>query len=212
MHLLQKKQIKQQFSQLFIVVFIILATTTLANAQDGGSGGNYFISPAIFYNADLQERSAKADSSNLLLDFRGGINVGTNMYVGLLYAMDNKSVKTSGYSSASDNYEDTRKRTSYGPFFAYFIDSFFGMFTYLYDSEWSISSVGTSGTTNTVYDGWGYQLDLGFKFPLWGVQFGPLMSYKYFSYSKITSGSPQALNPEFKETKLDPSLAIWIFF
>ncbi len=177
-------------------------------AQDG----HYFISPAIFYSADLQEQTAKADSSNSILDLRAGFSIAPNIFVGALYSMDNKNVKTSGYSTASNNYDEVRKRTSYGPFVGYLSTNFYALFTYLMSSQWAVTSTTSTGTTNNTYTGGGYQFDLGLKFPLWGVQFGPMISYKLYTYSDISGSTNQTLSPAFKETKLDPTLAIWIFF
>ena len=64
--------------RLALVALLLVPSFTLADS----SNGQFFFSPAIFYNSDTQEQAAKADTSNMLIDLRAGINVGPDIFVG----------------------------------------------------------------------------------------------------------------------------------
>ena len=193
----------------FIVIALLGAT---ARAQ-GGSSGSWFINPALFYSTDVQERNSKSESKSMLLDVKLGFNVGDGVFVGLAYGIDSSDVGTSGFATATDNYVNKTERTSWGPSVGYFWDSFYGFFTYYYSSTWKSGFASSTTTNNSSYDGYGMQADIGFRFPVWGLIAGPQLSYKIFTYSKLSqNGGESTLTPPLKETKLEPYFALWFFF
>lgn len=201
---------------LLIVSLVCFLKIPQLNAQEASSGttGNYFVSPSLFYSSDLQQKNSKADSSLLLFDMRFGMNISDTFFAGLIYGIDNKTVKTSGYQTAANNYDNKYERTSYGPFVAYFFDPFFLIFNYYFSSTWKVTSKSeATGSSTDTYSGFGYQFDFGFRVPVWSMHIGPVLSYKVFDYSQIKSGgSTQSLSPHFRETKIEPALSLWVTF
>ena len=58
------------------------------------------------------------------------------------------------------------------------------------------------------------QLDVGYKIPVWGIFFGPQLSYKVYTYSKLKTdgGAAQSISPKLEDAGVEPSLIFYYFF
>lgn len=196
-----------------LLAFFVLAIGFSARAEV--TSGNIFVSPTILYWSEIQQRNSKSDTYKLTSDLRIGVRAMENIFLGGIYGIDDSRVKTTGYSSPSQNYDEKTTRRSYGPLAGYVAEDFYVLAAYHFASEWKIESVPSAAPSSTsTYTGRGYQLDAGLKIPLWGFWISPQLSYKYFSYAKLVSSTSgeSTLSPELSVEKIDPSLGLWFFF
>lgn len=168
----------------------------------------------LFGDGEARSRSSKSESSSYMVDLRVAHAITDGFYGGVIYAMENQTVKTSGYSVSADNHKNTYDRQSFGPTFGYVGTYVYGFASYHTSSSWTVKSVGTDASTKDVYSGSGFQLDFGLILPLGPISLGPQLSYKSFEYKKLTSqgSSSGAISPSFKDSKFDPYLALWMAF
>lgn len=183
-----------------------------AHAKD--DVGKFFVAPSLFYHSGLRTRSSKDEESYLMYELKAAYNAYEGVFAGLNYQVENEETKTSGYSSSSLNNSSTATRTSMGPTVGYVTTTFHVLLTYFFDSKWQLNTTTSSGTNKYEYAGSGLQLDLGYKIELWKMWFGPQLSYKKFTYNKLSTdgGSADSISPQLEDSALEPALVFFFFF
>lgn len=178
------------------------------------SAPNFLFAPGIFYSSGLTSRNSKDERTELRGEVKLAYQVYPGIYFGPTFNFEQTSNKTSGYSSASLNNMTTGNRQSYGASVGHVTTSYHVNFTYHVNSTWNLNQTTSSGSSKYVYKGEGFQVDLGYKIPIWGVFFGPQLSYKLLEYSKLSAdgGPSESISPKLKETGYEPSVVLYWFF
>lgn len=196
------------------VIYIFL-TATSARAQETSLGiGDFFVAPSVFYYTGLRSRTSEDEKGYLVYDLKAAYQVYPNIFLGPAYQIEDEETKTSGYASASLNNQSKSKRTSLGASLGYVTATYHFMFTYYFDSKWKLDTTTSSGSNKYQYTGSGMQLDVGYKIPIWGIYFGPQLSYKIYTYGKLKtdSGAAQSISPKLEDAGVEPSLIFYYFF
>ena len=184
-------------------------------AQETSLGiGDFFVAPSVFYYTGLRSRTSEDQRGYLVYDLKVAYQVYPNIFLGPAYQIEDEETKTSGYASASLNNHSKSKRTSLGASLGYVTETYHIMFTYYFDSKWQLDTITSSGSNKYQYTGSGMQLDLGYKIPIWGIHFGPQLSYKVYTYGRLKtdSGSAQSISPKLEDAGVEPSLIFFYFF
>jgi hypothetical protein len=199
----------------FLFILLSFATPKL-NAQSSGSGStsDFFIGGSIFYNSDLRVRTSRDEEAHMAYDGRAGYQIYPHVYLGGMYQVEQDSINTSGYSSDSLNNSSKSNRASYGPSLGYITEALHLNFTYFIESKWNLETTTSTGNGTYAYSGAGFQGDIGYKFPLWGMLIGPQLSYRKFTYDKLSTnnGSALTITPKLEDDTFEPSLVIFLFF
>lgn len=210
---------KYSLSLILSAVLLVSFSSQKASAQVplgsySQSGNNFLIAPSVFYYSGLRSRTSKDDKSYLVGELKLAYQVSTNIYLGAIYQHEQEEVITSGYSSATSNNTANSKRTSLGASLGYATETFHVFLSYFVSSKWNLDTVSSAGANQYDYDGSGFQIDLGYKIPLWGFFVGPQLSYKMFTYDELVTngGSAAGINPKLEDTKLEPALVFYYFF
>lgn len=217
MRINMKKHLKT-YLLFFSLVFSFMALPSLSNAQFSapsvGGLSDYYIGSSLFYYSNLRTRTSRDEKSYFVYDIRAGYQVNPNIYLGLIYQADKDGLKASGYSSDSLNNTTSSQRASLGPTISYITETYHAHLTYFYSSKWKLDVVTNTGTNAYEYTGTGLQADFGYKFPVWGMLIGPQISYKKFTYTKLSTngGTEISLSPKLEEDTFEPSLVIYFFF
>lgn len=172
------------------------------------------IAPSLFYYSGVRTRSSKEEKSLFSYELKLGGQVYPNFLLAFTYQGEQTTTKTSGYSSDSLNNTAKGQRASFGPSVGYVTTSFHIIFTYFYDSKLNLKTTTSSGTSKYDYSGSGIQVDLGYKIPIWGFFFGPQLSYKSYTYGKLSTdgGNKTAIDPKLQESNLEPSIVAHVYF
>jgi hypothetical protein len=196
-----------------LALFFGLPFGDAARAQETTTG-DFYVAPSVFYYGKARSRSSKDDRTYMVYDLKFSYQVHPNVYAGIGYQAEEENVTTSGYSAASLNNSSKSTRTSWGPNVGYITPTWHAIFTYYYDSKWELNTTTSGGSNKYAYSGDGMQLDFGYKIQLWKVLFGPQLSYKTFTYSKLSTdgGAKDSISPKLKETGFEPSLTAFYFF
>ncbi len=200
-------------SVLFSTIAVIVVGDVVCAETNHSAGSNYF-GLAGFSQAEVRSRTAKNDTSGYLADARLGYAVFNHIYLGALYDLDVEKVKTSGYPVDASNKTIDYSRVSYGPSVAFISPHFFSVITYHYSSQWTVKTTSGGETTKVIYSGVGMQLDVGFQWAVGSIWIGPQVSYKQFLYTKLKNedGSTEVIAPNLKDSKVEPTLAVWTYF
>ena len=198
----------------FALLICLVAGSFVTAHADDLSNTNFFVAPSILYYTKLRSRTSKDEKTYLTYELKAGYQFYPEFFAGLVYQGDSDETKTSGYSVAALNNSSKGARSSYGPMIGYISTAFHATFTYFLASEWKLNTTTSTSTGVYKYSGGGFQLDLGYKIPLWGFYFGPQLSYKKFSYSKLSTngGSAASISPKLEESAIEPSIAFFYFF
>lgn len=174
----------------------------------------FLVAPALFYYSNLRERSSKEEKSYTMYELKIGGAISSEIFLGLSYQGEQGETKNSGYSSAALNNSSKDQRTSYGPFIGYITPTFHSAFTYYYLSQWDLNTTTSTGSTKYKYTGSGMQFDIGYKIQLGGIFFGPQLSYKIFTYKKLSTddGAEASISPALKDSAIEPSIVLYWFF
>lgn len=163
----------------------------------------------------LRSRTSREQKAYSAYEIKAAYQVSPQFFLGLNYQIEDETKENSGFSNSEYNNSSKSQRTSLGPTIGYITPSVHVMFTYFIDSKWNLNTTSSSGQKSRFdYVGTGMQLDLGYKIPLWGFFFGPQISYKKFTYEKLsTDGSAtSSISTKLEETNLEPSLVLTYFF
>jgi hypothetical protein len=185
---------------IWITAVAIGLTGTCAQAMD------LYLSPAVTYRQDkTADQSLNAatptivtDMATFTVDGRAGLSFG-GFYLGGLYKYQNfkdnvSSVITNGFAA--------------GPSLGYMAPGFNLLGTYITTGEFTSA---TAGVIKKYQKGSGFQIDLGFFFPLWrSFGFGPQLSYCEINYAKSSDVSGNDLNTTRKVTQVSPYLAFYL--
>lgn len=199
-------------SLIAIITFLLFFP---AHGQEGISDvGNFMIAPSLFYYTGLRSRTSEDQKGYLVYDLKVAYQVYPNLFLGPAYQIEDEETKTSGYASASLNNQSKSKRTSLGAALGYVTTTYHFMFTYYFQSNWVLDTTTSSGSNKYDYSGNGMQLDVGYKIPVWGIFFGPQLSYKVYTYSKLKTdgGAAQSISPKLEDAGVEPSLIFYYFF
>lgn len=207
-----------------VIMFCLLIGGGLASndasAQLGGGGfseslnEDFYVSPSLFYYSGLRSKSTREEKTFLAYDLKVGYQVYPNIFLGLIYQGDESTIKNSGYASETLNNSSKSSRASYGASLGYITPSLHFMFSYYIESKWKLNTTTSAGVGRFDYSGNGMQFDIGYKIPLGKVVFGPQISYKLYSYSKVSidGGQSASASPKLEESNLEPSLVLYYFF
>ncbi len=178
------------------------------------TSGDFLVAPSLLYYSGLRSRTSKDEKAYLVGEMKLAYQIHPFVYLGPTYQHEQDDTKTSGYSSPSLNNTSKSQRSSIGASLGYVTPSYHFMFTYYFDSKWNLNTSSTTGDNKYNYKGTGMQLDVGYKIPLWGIFFGPQLSYKMFTYEKLStdSGAAEKISPKLEDTGLEPSLVLFYFF
>lgn len=185
-----------------------------ADAQEAVPG-NFLVAPSLFYYSGLRSKNSKEEKIFFVYELKLAYQVYPNVFAGLTYQSEEQNINNSGFSSPSDNNSSKGVRTSLGPSVGYVTPTYHAIFTYFYDSKDKIDTTSASAGSNKYsYSGNGMQLDLGYKIPIWGGFFGPQLSYKTYTYGKLSTngGAANSISPKMKESNFEPSLTFFYFF
>ncbi|MBX9767219.1 MAG: autotransporter outer membrane beta-barrel domain-containing protein [Bdellovibrionales bacterium] len=184
-----------------------------ALAQDSATG-NFLIAPSLLYYSGLRARTSEEKRAYSVYELKAAYQIFPEFFLGIAYQIEDESIENSGFSSASLNNSSKSKRTSLGPSIGYVTPSLHLMFTYFLDSKWNLNTTTSTAQSKYDYVGTGLQLDFGYKIPLWGFFFGPQISYKKFSYDKLSTdgAASSSISPKLEETSVEPSLVLYYFF
>jgi hypothetical protein len=199
----------KQFKYTIAILFLALP----AESQELTSP-NFLIAPGIFYSSGLTARNSKDERIELRAEVKLAYQVYPQIYFGPTFNLEQTSRKTSGYSSPTLNNLTKGQRQSYGASLVYITTSYHFSVTYFVNSTWNLDTTTSSESTKYAYKGNGFQFDLGYKIPIWGVFFGPQLSYKLLEYSKLSTdgSSSESISPKLKESGLEPSVVLHWFF
>lgn len=197
-----------------ILLVLLSFALSLPEAHAAEGAGTFFIAPSLLYWSGLRTRTSKEKQDYSVYELKAAYNFTGNIYGGVNYQMESDNSETSGYASASLNNTSKATRTSLGPVLGYVTQTYHVLFTYFYDSKWNLNTTTSGGSNKYQYTGSGLQLDLGYKIEFAGFWFGPQISYKAFTYGKLsTDGSAtDSISPKLEDSSLDPSLTIFFFF
>lgn len=203
----------RRFSSTVFAIMIFTFVGAPSFAQESLTG-DFLVAPSIFYNSGIRTKTSKDEKSYLVGELKLAYQVHPDIFLGATYQREQEDSKTSGYSAASLNNATTAVRESLGASVGYVTTTYHVLFTYFFDSKWNVNSKTTTGSNKYNYTGNGMQLDLGYKIPIWGIYFGPQLSYKMFTYTKLKTdgGEATSLSPKLEDTSLDPSLVFVILF
>ena len=199
--------------QSLVVAAAMGCSSTSAYGQES-IPGNFLIAPSLLYHSGLRTRNSESKNSYLVYEARLGYQVHPEVFLGLHYQVEDENIENSGYSSANLNNTSVTKRTSIGASVGYVTSGLHLFFSYFLDSKWSLNTTSSGQQNRYDYNGAGFQVDVGYKIPLWGLFLGPQISYKKFSYGNLSTdgGSASSISPQLEETSVEPSLAIYYFF
>lgn len=183
-------------------------------AVGSGGMGDYYFGGSLLYLSDLRARNSRDEKSRLVYDLRAAYQIYPNVFLGPSYLGEQENTKASGYSSESLNNSSKSARTNYGACASYMTDTFNFSFTYFVSSQWDLETVTSTSTNRYSYTGSGFQADLAYKFPVWGMYVGPQLSYRLYTYDKLSTNgsSSQSITPKLEESSLEPSLTFYFFF
>lgn len=198
---------------LLVVIFATLTFHTTTSAQESVSG-DFYVAPSLLYYNNLRARNSKDEKAYLAYDLKVGYQIYPDIFLGIVYQGEQDNRKTSGYSSATLNNSSKGVRTSLGPSIGYILPTYHIVLSYFLDSKWNLDTTTSSGTSKYAYTGSGFQLDLGYKISFLGFLFGPQLSYKSYSYGKLSTdgGAADSITPKLEESNLEPSIAFYFFF
>lgn len=197
----------------FLSLIAFFALVIQAQAQESAPG-SFYVAPSLFYYSGLRTRTSKDDNSYLVYELKAAGRIYPDLYLGLTYQVEDDYSKTSGYSSDSLNNTTTAKRTSMGINVGYIKPTYHFILNYFWDSQLELSTKTSSANSKYKYTGTGYQLDLGYKIPIWGIHFGPQISYKLFTYNRLSTdgGAATSISPKLEDLNFDPSITVFYFF
>jgi hypothetical protein len=203
-----------QHKNLHLALLVTILTGLILPDQAAAKENDFFVAPSLFYYSGLRKRTSSEEKAYMVYDLKAAYQVYPELYLGFAYQGEQDNSKTSGYSSASLNNTSKGTRTSMGPTFGYVLPTFHALLTYYFDSKLNLNTTTSSGTNKYAYTGTGFQLDVGYKIELWGFWFGPQLSYKLYTYNKLTTdgGAASSISPKLEESNLEPSLAVYFFF
>ena len=193
-----------------ILIFIFAACPAVA-ALDS----TFWFGLSGFGQAELRERNAQNETGGYLAAAHAGRTYGRWLFLGASYEHDFESVLTSGYASTASNERVLYTRTSLGPTIGLIGSRGFLLYTYNVYSKWLVRTRPQGGEwSDDVYRGDGSKIEAAIFFEAGPFLIGPQLSYKQYSYRKLSSegAANQSLSPALKDTKLDPTLSVWMRF
>lgn len=195
-------------------ILLLFFTGQQSHAQSSGITGDFYLGGSLFYLSDLRTRNSRDEKSRLVYDVRAAYQIYPEFFLGINYQGEQENTKASGYSSDSLNNSSQSSRTSYGPSVSYMTDTFNLSVTYYMASKWDLETATSTSTTRYSYSGSGFQADIAYKFPIWGMHVGPQLSYRLYTYDKLSTngGSSQSIAPKLEESTFEPSLTFYFFF
>lgn len=186
-------------STLLLIAFLFATLCSNHSYAAGGSSTGLTFHPSLFYeqsSSNLSGTSNTANSTTTTKTYLGlafGYIADSSLFLGGQYITDRISVTGS----------DDTTRTAYGPAIGYVGQSISLLYTYY------MSVVESKGSAN-YGGGSGWQFDLGWKFDVSsGFALGPQITYKYFTYTKVTTTTESNLSPSYNYSELIPQLAMW---
>jgi hypothetical protein len=197
-----------------INVAVALLVLTLSLPTFGKPVGTTFFNFGGLSEWNQVQRNEKLLAHRWWADLSVGYTPLEFLSVGLLYTIDQAKVTTTGYSLSSDNYESRDYRTSWGPQIHLWFEPFYLAASYYLDSKLT-SELTTDGLSPYKYEGTGLSIELGFLYaPSESVQFSISAMYRNWKHPTRTQngGGTTTLSPPRDETRLDPSLKVWLFF
>ena len=201
---------------LIIRILLMLVSTLLvpAPAEAKDDVGNFFVAPSVFYYTGLRSRTSKEQKDYLVYDLKVAYNIANGFFAGLAYQVENDNSETSGYSSAALNNTSKSTRISMGPSVGYVAATFHFLLTYYFDSKWQLDTTTSTGSSKYNYSGSGLQADIGYKIELGKIYFGPQLSYKKYTYGKLSTdgGAETSISPKLEDSGVEPSLVLFLFF
>lgn len=196
-----------------LILFCFVSFYFQEASSDMEGLSNWYLAPAGFYQSDSLKQTSTLDNQTVGGDIRLGYQIMPSLYLGGIYAIENIDIGAREYSNPADNYTKKTRRTSYGGTLAYFFGAPFIMASYFAKSSWAWSTSDSTGQRNLTYDGWGWDVHLGYRFAFGGLLLGPEIVYRNWIYTdKIENGATLALNPTLKETRIDPMISAWYMF
>lgn len=190
-------------------LFALFGIAQDSAAQDGAIAEKWMTSPSIFYYTTQRKRNSDEQKTYSFAELKAGYQFANGWFAGGVYQLQEENLKNSGFSDPTDNNTVKATRTSWGPYIGYIKGTYHAALTYFYESKNQLNKTNSTGTTKYSYKGNGFQLDAGYKIPLGGGFFGPQLSYKTYTYSKLDENS---ISPKLKETGIEPSLTYFFFF
>lgn len=166
-------------SKIFITAFVTLFITSTASAS-------IVLNPSVFYYTREESQGGSTTEFNQqIINVKLGYMDG-GLYFGFAYDMESR-----------DSGGTSRDRKSTGGTIGYMNNNWNLMGTYYFSSEYDD------------YDGTGYAVDLGYIISLSRLSFGPLLTYRHFSYDK--QGGAR-LDPELEHNNLLPAIQFMFVF
>ena len=142
-----------------------------------------------------QSDSSVYDQTRALIDVGSGSVTENGWTIGLLYGYE----KDSGGENKTGS-SNSVSRSSIGPTFGWTSKKEMGPFI--------LGTYFLSSTRSDGYSGSGMQLDTGYKMAVGSVELALQLSYKRFSYNKLSGASTAAFNQSF----FDPYFGLWFSF
>ena len=172
---------------------LVVLLMVLGNAGSAQAAEGLVFSPTFFYRSEeTKVGTSVSERTDTLMDARLGYSLASGLYLGAIYAMDNR-----------DFGSNEAKRTSYGATVGYYQGSWALFFHYFLSSKNQFGS-------SDAYEGTGIQFDFGYYFTVGsGFSVGPQLSYKAFTYTKQGGNT---LADDRRETKVDPAVAFLFSF
>lgn len=199
------------------LTLLLLATCGLglnkASAQDLGVA-DFLIAPGLLYYSGLRSRTSKDEKVYLVGELKMAYQIYPHVFLGPTYQYEQEDSKSAGYSAASLNNTVKSQRNSLGASVGYVASTYHFILTYYLDSKWKLDTTNSTGSSKYEYQGTGVQLDAAYKIPIWGFHFGPQLSYKIFTYEKLSTngGTAEKISPKLEDSALEPSIVLFYFF
>ena len=171
-----------KLSALFLIPLLILFGAHEAKAEG-------YIRAGAMYLSGKSGNGTLSGTSRTLVDFGGGYVLPAGWTIGALYGTESQTYTPTG---------TPENRTSFGPTVGWMKPGEEGAFL--------LASYFLTTTLNT-YKGTGYQVDVGYKFPINRVSAAMQISYKRFKYNEISS-SP--VDPPYEQEYFDPYFMLFV--
>ena len=167
---------------------IILVATSVASAT-------IVFSPSFSYMTEKTENAGTTASeyTKSFYDFRLGYLHSSGLFLGGMYSM-------SSYDRGFN-----QKGFAVGPTIGFsHYSGFFALFTYFLMAELDVDA------TNTMTDGMGPQIDIGWAFPITSMfHLGPQITYRSITFDKI---DPSSTSIDVTQSDIVPAINLWFNF
>lgn len=173
--------------RILLGLFILVATSV--------ASATIVFSPSFSYMTEKVEDTGVTSSeyTKSFYDFRLGYLHSSGLFLGGMYSM-------SSYDAGFN-----QKGFAVGPTIGFsHYSGFFALFTYFLMAESDIDA------TNTMTDGMGPQIDIGWAFPITSMfHLGPQITYRSITFDKVDPGSTSI---DITRSDIVPAINLWFNF